>query len=63
MLVKMSGKDPKHQMRIALGVHRPGEVGDQDLDGHADSPDILLGTIPAASGVLAQEIADRFQLA
>ena len=50
-------------MRIALGVHRPGEVRDQNLDSHADDPGAFLRAVPAAPGVRPQEIGNRFQFA
>ena len=59
----MPRKGPKHRMWIAPGVHRPGEVRVQALDGHADGPDALLVAVPAAPQILAQEVGYRFQLA
>src|ERR1035441_43402 len=62
VIVKMPGKGLEHRVGSALGVSRPGEVGVETLDGHADSPDTFLGAVPAAPGVLAQEIGNLFQL-
>ena len=62
MIVKMPGKGLEHRVGSALGVSRPGQVRVETLDGHADSPDALLGTVPAAPGVLAQEIGNLLQL-
>jgi len=63
VLVQVPGKRLQHRVRPALAVHRPGQVGVQALDSHADGPDAPLRSVPAPPRIPAQILGDLLQFA
>ena len=61
--MQMPGKRPQHLVRLALGVHRPGQAGVEALDRRRDRPGAPLRPVPAQPRTLAQVLRDLLQLA
>jgi hypothetical protein len=57
----MMGKGLQDRMWPGFGIHRPGQIVVQALEGSPDGPDALLGALLTAPGCFAQERGNLLQ--
>ena len=62
ILMEMQGKRPQDFVRLALGVHCPGQARMQAFDGQCHRLGAPLGTVLAQPGTLAQALRYLLQL-